>query len=964
MKTICHIATFFFLLAPCLEAQDNGVRVSSCRKGFLETEPRRIATAVFQVINETSEEQELISDVKLPPGWMLVTENPSFYLGPNESDTRLVSFLIPQTALTGQYELTYLVNGRKHRSLTDSSTIDVAVLPVRKLEVKLLAAPDFIIAGEDYRASFAVFNGSNTESNVSIKIDSGENLPFAVDAENLKLASGESRTLSVVVRTDVNRKQLLRHHLRLTAQAFEDQEIKAQSTSHVEILPRTTVVMERFHKIPTEMMFRYATKRNEEDVAGFQAQISGSGMLDEEGKKGVRFLFRGPDIQDKSIFGRYDECRFTFWTKNYELRFGDYAYSLSPLIENYRYGRGVEGRVSLGNLRVGAYHMETRWLQPEEEHAAGYVDYFVLDKCQVGLNYLKKEIEGADENIASVECRLGPMGNTNLMLEYASGKRNREEGRAYRLEVSSRWNWISYVSRFIHAAPGCPAYYGDRDFASAGLLFRLKENLKLIANLQQEKKNLDLDPTLQSAPLERSYNLGFNYRLKTGTSFYTYWRDRSREDQLPNPEFRYQEETITFGAAQSFKKSGLNASAESGKSQDGLCKKSSRLDRYKVYAYFKPTLKQSYSGYVYFDNNGDFSAEGRRRITAGINSSFRIADRTFFSLNFQTSDDEGSQNGDRDILEIGLGHKFRNQSEVRLHGRRTAYGNLAGKYGSALQVEVTIPFGLPTAVKKDYGRIKGYVYDEESNQPLADVILKVDGATAVTDKNGNFSFPAMEPCAHYLIVSTGRIGLDRIASRKTPREVIVEGGKETRVEIGITRAASLSGHVLVYRLVDGLAKGHNNDLLADVNGNNGNNHHVIGEDDHNDSWNHNNGHHVIGDGCDNDSSHNGTYHNGTLRPVKAHGLSNVLVELTDGSEVMRRLTDREGRFEFEEVRPGEWTLKIYQNNLPKYHHFDRDIFNFNLQPGQREDVLVRALPTLRSIQIIQEGGTILEEAKK
>jgi hypothetical protein len=933
MKTFYHIVISLLLYAPCLGAQENGVEVRPNGIELLETEPRRIATAVFQVTNETSEKEKFLSEVKLPQGWMLVAESPSFCLGPNESDTRLVSFLIPQTALAGQYELTYLVKAEKHPSITDSSTIDVVVLPVRKLDVKLLEAPEFVIAGQDYQASFAVINGSNTESKVSIKIDSGENLPFAVDAEEFELTPGESKRLEVVVSTDVNRKELLRYHLRLTAQTLKDQEVKAQATSYVEILPRTTGTLERFHKIPTELTFSYVTKRNGEHDAGFQTTVSGSGTSDEDETRGVRFFFRGPDVQDKSIFGRYDEYRLTFWTRYYELRFGDLIHSLSPLIENYRYGRGIEGKLNLNNFRVGAYHMETRWFEPEEVHIAGYVDYLILDNFQIGLNYLNKEIDGEDENIASIECRLGPIGNTSVELEYATGEKNREGSDAYLLGVSSRWNWFSFASRFVHAEPDCPAHYRDRDFISSGLAFRLKHNLRLKANFRQEKKNLDLDPTLNSAPLEKSYKLGFDYRLKTGTSFYAYWRDRSREDRLPNSEFRYREETVVFGLGQSFKKLRLNASAESGQRKDELSNQFSRLDRYKVYAYFRPTHKLSSSGYIYSDDSGDYAEERRRRITAGLNSSLRISNSTNFSLNFQTSDYEGSPDGDRDVLELRLSHRFRNQSEIQLRGRRTSYGSFGGQYESAFKVEVTIPFGLPAARKKDIGRIRGYVYDEENEQPISDAILKIDGTTAVTDKKGKFSFPALKPGIHYLDVSTARIGLDRITVQKTPRELIVEGGKETRVEVGITRSASLIGQVMLY----GHENNHNNEFPGDMNGNL----HVVGEGDN-----------------------NGSFINGESKLVQTQGIANILVELRNGSEVMRRLTNREGRFEFEEVRPREWTLKIYEDDLPKYHYFESDTFNLELNPGERKEVLVKVLPKKRSINIIDKGEILLEEEKK
>ena len=73
------------------------------------------------------------------------------------------------------------------------------------------------------------------------------------------------------------------------------------------------------------------------------------------------------------------------------------------------------------------------------------------------------------------------------------------------------------------------------------------------------------------------------------------------------------------------------------------------------------------------------------------------------------------------------------------------------------------------------------------------------------------------------------------------------------------------------------------------------------------------------------------------------------------SETLRRLTDRRGRFIFEDVRPGKWTLKVYEAGLPEYHYLEQNTFTFELKPGGKEEVLVRVLPKVRRIEIIEEG---------
>lgn len=85
------------------------------------------------------------------------------------------------------------------------------------------------------------------------------------------------------------------------------------------------------------------------------------------------------------------------------------------------------------------------------------------------------------------------------------------------------------------------------------------------------------------------------------------------------------------------------------------------------------------------------------------------------------------------------------------------------------------------------------------------------------------------------------------------------------------------------------------------------------------------------------------------------GLNNASVEISDGEEVLRRVTDEKGKFSFEEIRPGKWTLKIDPRNLPPHHYLEKEEFQIELKPGQQKEITVRVLPRARPIQIIDQG---------
>jgi hypothetical protein len=84
-------------------------------------------------------------------------------------------------------------------------------------------------------------------------------------------------------------------------------------------------------------------------------------------------------------------------------------------------------------------------------------------------------------------------------------------------------------------------------------------------------------------------------------------------------------------------------------------------------------------------------------------------------------------------------------------------------------------------------------------------------------------------------------------------------------------------------------------------------------------------------------------------------LPNVLVELTSGDDVLRTVTDQNGSFLFEALRPGRWRLHVYDYNLPAFHYLEKNEADLELTAGESKRMLIRALPRLRRIKMIDDG---------
>ena len=74
------------------------------------------------------------------------------------------------------------------------------------------------------------------------------------------------------------------------------------------------------------------------------------------------------------------------------------------------------------------------------------------------------------------------------------------------------------------------------------------------------------------------------------------------------------------------------------------------------------------------------------------------------------------------------------------------------------------------------------------------------------------------------------------------------------------------------------------------------------------------------------------------------------------------MTDSEGRFVFEKVRPGQWELSVIAARVPDHYYIEQDKVQISLEPGQEENVSIRVLPRKRHIEMFENGGTLVEES--
>lgn len=919
MKFVGILLLLLLLPLPVHGGKGHGVEVRGTLPLLVDIEPGRIVSGSFLVTNTGVRADIFLDELQLPPGWKKIVPQDSYFpLKAGEQQARLIAFAVPVKASAGDYTITYAARSRGDEGIYDRQSFTVRIRPVRKLALVLEKKPGMVVAGQAFLVGFRLVNLGNGTDRVQLEIKTNTGFPVDPDRPQATLEAGQSRPFHVLVGTDGKLKKQERCLITIVAagEGVKPEEGAVTLTATVDVLPKVPEI-DLLRRLPSRLSL-IATE--EAGRYGVQAELSGSGTIDEAGKRRIDFLFRSPDIQDQNLYGQRDEYRFSFYGERLDLLVGDQSYSLSPLTERWRYGRGGGARFHYPKLGGGAFYLESRWQEPKEREIGTYLSYRLTDWFGLRGNFLNKKKEAdavhpdLTTNLYSLQTEMQWGKKLQLGLEYGLSDNEREtrtQDHAYRFDLKGEVAGARYAFEKTYAGPRYFGYYHDADFVYSTVAFPIYQRMTGHLSYRGYRNNLDLDPAAGSATEERSYRAGITRPFSSGTTLSLDVEDFRKKDRLPASQFNFRETFVTLGIGQTFTKATLQAYVDRGRIDDDLAGNGNReLENYSIFASIFPTPIQKYGLYGRFGHD-KYSDHPERTKSAGISAEWRL-DRLRLGLNYQVNNfDSDSRQRTSDLtstLDYALPDhhtfNFRNRWSIYQDGRPDDL---------SFFLAYTIPFDMPVGRKKSVGVVTGNIYDvQRGGKPLPNVLVTAGGGSAITDHNGAFTFPALKPGTYYLTVENGSIGLDRVTSEKMPLAVEVKGGERARVKIGVTKAGRISGRLAFSSPKE---KGGGDLALVGLAG-------ARGQED------------------------------------TALRLVNNLVEIARDEELIRQMTDTEGRFSFAGLRPGKWTVTVHKDNLPPYHYLEKERFAIELQEGEEKKVTIKVVPRVRKIQIVhQETST-------
>jgi hypothetical protein len=902
----------------------------------VEIDPGALVTVPVLVANNSTGEKNPLEHVSLPSGWQIITPQGLAPAVPGGSRrVRLLVVRAPASCRPGRYDIDYSLRGSRGDRLSNAAAFSVTVRRVQRFDLSVVGEPGIVIAGDPYEAEVHLVNTGNCRLRVGLSGKAHPAAPLKLSPSEVLLRPSKDASVRLRLETDPGIKGRIDQMIRIEAAAVGAHD-SVPSTSRIisfDVVPGVHRDRDVYHTVPTETRFNVAI---EEGHSHSQVGFSARGALDEPGSRQVDLLVRGPDMQGLAKYGEQDQYRLRYRGDLLGFTAGDQTYSLSPLTQRSLCGRGAEINLHHGEMGAGCFYMEPHEQGLEIRKFGGFLKCQPDARLSLRANALMVEADTSASGlnrlgqVYSVEAGIMPTRLIDCNLEYGFSSTSGEERTqdyAYRIETHGKpFGGTRYSIERIHASPDYAGYYRNADFTFGTLTLPLPAKLEANVAVHSSTTN----PRQDAAGVRRrNLSTGVSGPLAGATRF-TLGYGVFRAASLPTAEAAdFTERTFRLGLARSTTGFSVQGYAESGQLKGALPgSATSRLERFGVSTYFRPGPHHTYTMRL-SRGHTRFTGDPRRQTSAAVSGKWQFRESLGIAVEYVANLKNSLHQHQRDDIFLSLIYTLPGGQRFMVRGYLRAEDDESDR-NAALFLTCAFPHRLRVGSKENTGTLKGTVYDRDlaAARPLSGVVLIADGKYAVTGDNGEFVFPTLRPGTHYLNIEQNSIGFDRTTTTGLPLAVEINAGNTTEIDVGVVTACRLAGRVSLFRTDDA----HNLKYAA---------------------------------GIRSDPSHGtgGASSNGEGELLtEVEGLTRVPVEVSDGEHRLHQMTDQDGCFSFDNLRPGLWTVKLDSQGLPDRHHHENPEIVIALAPGEEHFVRARVVPDDRPIQIIDTGE--LRSARK
>lgn len=833
-----------------------------------------------------------------------ILKNGEIYVAPNESKIYIVPLQITTEAPQGKHSVvlegTEITTGEKFTQATE-----LLVSANRKLSLNLLDSPEFIKASETIKSIFFLKNDGNVSENLILESKN------AVVDENtsLILAPGESKKITISKITSSNLSKNEFQNLNLSVYSKDHPQENQTAYSTVKIIATQPIEDDIYHRFPVSASVAMLGMQNRGQYKnGFQGELYGKGSLDSENKNILEFHAVTKNPIDFNSFTQYEEYFVNYTRKNFFVHLGDKNYSSSFLTEYARYGRGAEIRFDLKKISFGGFYNHPRFFRDIKDEFNIYSKFKIAKQSEITAGYLYKTPRKENTDLAFSNRILDSNAhlpyltgkfklNKNLEVsgETAYSKTEKTDGTAYMIQTVANYNKINANVIYMTASPEYAGYFNNTSTINGNLQYQLSKRINVIANYVQDAKNFKRDTLFFAAPYRKFLQYGIQYKYSNNGNIYVYNGSQRYEDRLMPKEFDYKERFFKLTLNQQIGIFQLNIDGQFGKTDNFLTGFSGKSSFYTANIGFEK-FKTSFNVYGSYTLTSRYQLKNEKQFYFGARVLSRFSDKSYFSLFYQNNYMPEDYYKDRNLFELLFHQQIFKGHEVDVSTRYNLQRGELGNKDFIFSLRYTLRMNIPTQKIAEYTTLSGNIKNLGVKK-VEGIRLMMGNHLSVTNKNGDYVFKNVNPGDYILEIDRTTTEINDIADRNVPVSLILTG-KENIYNFGLTSAAKIQGKIEY--------KEHESNLQFAQFSN------------------------------------------------KKKKNQNLIIEVTNGNQIFRKLALLGDYFDFTYLRPGDWKVKIYRNGLDKKYKIPVDQFEFNIKPDETKNITINVIKQSSEIKYQQE----------
>lgn len=841
-----------------------------------------------------------------PEAWTSITpQKETIELEPNSSLLKIFAIKIPDKAIADEYKLTVATEG----DFNEKKEITLFIDEISEFSVTLLDEKKYYPLNDSFTFSVECKNKGNHPLFIDLNNEGDPKCAIHCEKTSFIIAPYSSEIIKITIDPEVRLGGNLKQVVFLSFRDTKKNKLICTQPYTFNMTPIMEDEDDPFIRIPSH--FRVYGLGNNSDIV-FAVEAAGEGLINPERNRYFEYFFRIPTKTENVIFNIEQRLYVGVSEPEWDISLGDTVYDLSPLTQNYRYGRGAGFNLHKSQWNAGAHYTQNTFnndYNPKE--LCGYYEFVPNDWFSVAGNYLHKNLqEIPTSNIATVSSEFMPIKDNVTELEFGKNfvdNVGSYDTYAYRAATRGRYKRDTWYScEKIYAGSAFFGYYQHTDSFNSTVDFPIRSRLR--GNLSYTFLNQNFDETFNAyskskkfeevditAPRQRQWNATFTYSLSNSQTVSINGLVLKARDVGLTHQYHFLQKWGGFTYTLSHKGYTFNSNVAFGNQHDFEGHNTSDLlQRY--YFYLSKQLSSKLSSSLFYEGGNTNYYDARPwRTSVGGSLRYEYGFGSWYEIFLQKVNNTPDQYNFSQISGI-MNHTFKNfhsiQGTVQYFRYQTHYTN-----NFQFIVSYTIPFGLPVSKKNNSGSIRGYVYDSYYNRPVASTVVSVNGGQTTTNAQGYFNFLKVPPGEKNLKVD---ILPKDLITQQFSHPIIVERGKPTDINIPVTPSCHLSGKVLLYAYEE-------------------------------------------------PSTFSSTHPRELVQKNEMQDIS-ITIDRDNGKEIYNFITNSNGSFKFNDLRPGTWRISIDTSELPPLHEVKSNDLIVAIEPEEHKEVTFKIVPKIRVIQ--------------